>query len=274
MKSKYLLSGIFPLIGIIVLISFSNSTFAQIGGLSGSKLGALCVDVVDHHKIEFEPAFYTSVSKQRWDNDDHLEDIYGSSDSVIHNTGMAFRFTYGLWDKMEIGASISTDLQLSSFGLRYIIFANEKNGLAAIAGANIPFGNKTIDNSIRLQENIASVGGGAVFSSQFTENLSLDLNAQYMFFLQNTYEQNKGSYFLNADLGYYIFDHQLQFITALAYQSTSFESFDSHVLTLNPGVTIETGKNYIIVLSAPFDITGKNSNKNAGFLMALTLTFD
>lgn len=158
--------------------------------------------------------------------------------------------------------------------MSYINYTNEKIGVAAMAGTNIPFGNKAIDNSIRLAENIASFGGGAVFSSQFTENLSLDLNAQYMFFTQNTYEQNNGSYYLNADLGYYIFDHQLQLITALAYQSTSFEEFNSQVLTLNAGVTIETGNNYIIVVSAPFDITGKNANKNAGFLLALTLTFD
>ena len=48
----------------IVVIIIPASVFAQVGGLSGSKLGALCVDVVDHKKIEFEPAFFHVVSKK------------------------------------------------------------------------------------------------------------------------------------------------------------------------------------------------------------------
>jgi hypothetical protein len=261
------------LISISSLISPTDLQ-AQVGGISGSKLNAYCVDVVDHKKIEFEPAFFHFNSKTKWNDDGHLDNIYGTSDSVFHNTGINFRFTYGLWDKLEVGASVSTDLQTSNWGLRYVLYQKKKIGLALIAGANIPFGNKAIDKSLRLSDNIASVGGGAVFSTQFSENLSFDFTAQYMTFIKTTNENHKGSYYLSADIGYYILNHQLQFIAGLGYQQASFDKFTSSTLTVYPGVTVETGNNYIIVLSVPFDIYGTNANKNVGLLFALTLTFD
>jgi len=66
----------------------------------------------------------------------------------------------------------------------------------------------------------------------------------------------------------------LQFVGGLGYQQSIFEGFTDEVLTVYPGITVETGKNYIIVISAPFDIYGKNSIKNRGVSFALTLTFD
>jgi len=258
----------------IASLVISTSVFAQVGGLSGSKLGALCVDVVDNKTVEFEPAFFHVVSRKTWDDEGHLKDIFGSADSVIHTTGINFRFTYGLFDKLEFGASISTDLQLSNWGIRYIVYSKKKLGIALIAGANIPFGNKVVDNSIRLSDNLTSVGGGVILSTQFSENLSLDVNAQYMAFVKTTTEKHKGSYYFNADLGYYVFKHQLQLIAGVGYQQSAFDTFTSSTLTIYPGITVETGNNYIIVLSAPFDISGHNAIKNAGFALALTLTFN
>ena len=263
---------------LVILISgilfSSNIIRAQVGGLSGSKLNAFCVDVVDHKKIEFEPSFFHHSSKTSWNDDGHLDNIYGSSDSVIHNTGINFRFTYGLWDKLEIGASVSTDLQLSNWGLRYILYQKKKIGIALIACANIPFGNKVVDQSARLADNLASIGGGAVFSAQFSENFSLDINAEYMAFIRTTNDKHKGSYYINADVGYYILKHQIQFIAGLGYQQSNFAQFNSSILTVYPGVTIETGKNYIVVISVPFDAYGVNATKNVGVMIALTLTFD
>ena len=261
-----------PFIAILILLS--GKAISQVGGLSASKLVTLSVDVVDHHKIEFEPAFAHFNSNGNWDSDGQLHDLFGSSDSVRHTTGFNFRFTYGLWDKLEIGASISTDLQRSNWGLRYIVYSKRKLGFALIAGANIPFDNKDFDKSIRLADNLTSVGGGVVMTTQFNENLSLDFNAQYQAFIKETNEKHKGSYYFNAELGYYLFKHQFQIIGGLGYQQSVFNEFTDKVLTVFPGVTIETGKNYIIVISAPFDIYGENSIKNTGFVFALTLTFD
>lgn len=259
----------------LVVCSISVSAVnAQVGGISGSKLGAFCADVVDHKHIEFEPAFYHIRAKKYWDGNGDLQNIYSSSDSARAETGMNFRFTYGLWDRLELGTSISTDLSVSSWGARFVAYQNEKIGVAVIAGANIPFGNREVDGNTRITQLMTSIGGGGVFSAQFTENLSLDFNAQYMFFVRETDNNGKGSWYANADVGYYFFERQLQLIAGLGYQNSIFETYSDQILTVYPGVTIETGKRYIIVISAPFDVYGENALKNYGINFALTLTFD
>jgi len=263
--------SIFALVVCSISISAAN---AQVGGLSGSKLGAFCSDVIDHKHIEFEPAFYHIRAKKYWDANGGLQNLYSTSDSARAETGMNFRFTYGLWDRLEIGTSISTDLSVSSWGARFVAYQNEKIGVAVIAGANIPFGNREVDGKTRVSQLMTSVGGGGVFSAQFTENFSLDFNTQYMFFVRETNNDNKGSWYANMDVGYYFFQQQFQLIAGLGYQNSVFETYSDQILTVYPGVTIETGKRYIIVISAPFDVYGENALKNYGINFALTLTFD
>jgi hypothetical protein len=256
------------------LIFITLSVSAQVAGISGSKLDAVCVDVVDHHKIEFEPGIFHFSSHQHWDENGKLSDIYQSSDSINTSTGMAFRFTYGLWDRFEIGTSILTDLSISNWGMRFVLFNKKKYGMALIAGANIPFGNKTYDRSLRLSQDLISVGGGVVGSFYFNQKISIYMNDQYQSNVGKTAEGNKGSWYINADVGYYLFSNQLQLITGFGYQISEFETLRNSILTFYPGVTIETGKNYIIVLSTPFDIYGVNADKVHGINLALTLTFD
>lgn len=258
----------------LFLILVSLSVSAQVAGISGSKLNAVCVDVVDHHKVEFEPGIFHFSSHHHWDKNGNLSDIYQSSDSINTSTGMAFRFTYGLWDRLEIGTSILTDLSISNWGLRFVLFNKKKFGMAVIAGANIPFGNKIYDRSLRLSQDLISVGGGVVGSLYFNDLFSLDMNAQYQSYVGKTAEGNKGSYYFNADAGYYLFSGQLQLIAGFGYQISQFESLNNSILTLYPGISVETGKNYIIVLSAPFDIYGVNADRVHGITLALTLTFD
>ena len=261
---------------LLSLIAFfiSVSLSAQIGGLSASKFGALCVDVVDHKKVEFEPGFFHARSSQYWNNNGELKNFYSTSDSIKVVTGFYFRFTYGLWDKVEIGVALSTDLAMSQWGIRYAFLQRKKYGLALISGVNIPLGNRTIDQRVRATGNLMQTGLGLVGSYSFTENLSFDITGQYVHFLQATEDNDQGGIYLNADLGYYIWDHQLQFVVGTAFHSVSNDVGAHQALTINPGVTIETGNNYIIVLSVPFDVYGKREGKNVGFNFGLTLTFD
>ena len=262
------------IVSITVLLVITINGFSQVGGISGSKLGAYCVDVVDHHKLEFEPAIYHFQSRKTWDNNGNLNNFAMSGDSIKYISGINFRITYGLLDKLEIGTSFSTDLQLAGLGFRYVFFDNEKQGLAIMGGANIPIGNKTIDRSLRLSNTITSVGGGIVYSKYFNPDFSVDLNASYFHFVEHTADNHNGSIYANADFGYYFFNHQLQVIAGFGYQHNHYKSNDVHLLTFFPGVTIETGKRYIIVISAPFDVTGRNTDKAFGVSLALTLTID
>ena len=258
----------------LISLSFSTIIFAQIGGLSGSKLGSLCTNVVHHNKIEFEPSFFHARSSQYWDNDNKLHSIYSTEDSLKVVTGLSFRFTYGLWDKLEFGLSVSTDVSTANLGVRYIVLQKEKYGIAAITGLNIPLGNRTIDQTVRATGNIPQMGLGIVGSYNFSKNLSLDFTGQYLHFLEETNDYDKGGLHLNSDLGYYVFNHQLQLIAGLGYRFIQNKIGSHQTLTVFPGVTIETGESYIIVLSVPFDVYGQQENKNLGVNFALTLTFD
>lgn len=258
----------------LILIFYCTIAFSQIGGISNSKLYSINTDAIGHHTIEFEPTVYHANSSKYWNNEGDLQNSFSTSDSAIKNTGLAFRFTYGLWDVLEIGGSISTELGSTSLGLKYKFWSNDQMGFAAMAGANIPLGNKTIDKTIRLSDQLTSIGAGFIYTMNFSEVFSLDANAQYLFFAEETDDKNKGTLNLSTDIGYYIFNRNLQLIVGAGYLNSYFDSFNSSTLTLYPGVTVETGNNYVIVIQAPFDIGGKNALKNAGFALSLTLAFD
>lgn len=257
-----------------ILIISSYALIAQVGGVSNSKLASLNIDAIGHHTVEFEPTVYHFSSKKYWDNDGSLQNLYGSADSINKNTGLAFRFTYGLWDKLEIGGSISTDLAASSLGIKYKFWSNDKMGFAAIAGANIPLGNKTIDNSSRYSKPITTLGAGMIYTAYLSDRLSIDATGQYFFYTEKTDYDYKGSYYINSDIGYYVFNNTLQLIAGFGYQGSTMRDVHFNTFTMYPGLTVETGKRYVLVLQAPFDIAGKNSAKNVGVSFSLTITID
>jgi len=253
----------------ILSLFISIVSYGQIGGLSASKLASFSVGTVPSHKIEFEPSFSHLRSKTYWDNNGNKTNIFSTNDSVRNISAMSFRFTYGITDNLEFGVNVSPDVSMSNWGLRYVIHNGEDFGIAAITGMNIPLGNQTIDKRTRLAENILSIGLGGVMTYNFNENFSADFTAQYQLHLEEAQHHDKNSIFLNFDIGYYILKHQLQFATAFAYRTVQDDFGGHNVFSITPGVTIETGETFIIVLYAPFDIIGKNEVENHGFGFAI-----
>ena len=261
------------LVSLILVIFLSAQLFGQIGGISGSKLRSYCVDVVDHHHIEFEPAFYYGQSRRNWNNDSKLQNSFLTSDSINRYSGVGMRFTYGLFDKLEVGVSIPLDMKTGSFGARYVLMQKNNIGLALIGGLNIPMGEGSFNRGIKTEDNTTQAGFGGVFSYQKGESFSLDVNLEYDHFLKEPTSTKSGSLYFSADAGYYLFNRQLQLIGAVGYEHSHLTNkLNQTRLVVYPGATIE-GKNYIIVLTFPFDIYGRNVNKTTGFLLALTLTF-
>ena len=254
-------------------IFLAGQLYSQIGGISGSKLRSYCVDVVDHHHIEFEPAFYYGQSRQNWNNDAELQNSFLSSDSINRYSGVGMRFTYGLFDKLEVGISIPLDMKTGSFGARYVLMQKTNIGFALITGINIPMGDGSFNRGLKTEDNATQAGFGGVFSYQQGEHFSLDANLEYDHFLKKPSSTKVGTLYTSIDVGYYVFNHQLQLIGAVGYEHSHLvTTLSQSRLTLYPGATIE-GKNFIIVLTFPFDVYGRNVNKTTGFSLALTLTF-
>jgi hypothetical protein len=259
---------------LLILLSWLGSQiYAQIGGISGSKLRSYCVDVVDHHKVEFEPSFYYGQSRLHWNDDSKLEDTFSTTDSINRYSGLGMRFTYGLFDRFEIGVSVPMDMKTGSFGARFVVHQNKNIGFALIGGLNVPMGEGNYNRGYRTEDNTLQAGFGGVFSFQKGENFSLDVNIEYDHFLKEPTSTKTGTIYTSIDAGYYLFDHQLQLIGSVGLEHSHLNSgLNQTRLMIYPGVTIETGKRYIIVLAAPFDVYGRNINKTVGFLLALTLT--
>ena len=257
-----------------ILIFIGNFAFSQIGGISGSKLVSYCVNVVGHKKIEFEPSFHYVHSDNYWNKNGKLEDTFPNSDSVNNVSGMMFRFTYGLLKNLEVGISVPLNLSKSYFGARYVILEKKNFGVAAIAGFQLPMGDGVFSKHLHTEENTVQAGIGGVVSVSSGKNFSIDFNAQYDRFLKKPKSTKTNTYAVSADAGYYVFNHTFQLIGSLYYEYNQMEDRFQDMLLLSPGFTLETGKNFIIVMSVPFDVYGHLVDHGVGFSFALTLTFN
>ncbi len=259
---------------ISLLLVISTTLFGQIGGLSSSKIISLTAAVLPDKTIEYEPGFFLFRASEYWDANSDLQNIYSSSDSITLVSGMYFRVTYGLWDKLEVGVSISNDLSETQWGIRYKLLQNEKIGLAIISGMNLPWGNKPLSSKLRVSSNIPKVGFGVVGSVYSSTKLSFDFSAQYLNYIQKPDDNDRGEFILSLDAGYYILNNQILLLTAANYRLVNNVAISHSVLTIAPGFSVETGRNYAIAIAFPMDVYGKNENKNMALTFALTLSFN
>ena len=244
---------------ILLLISFviiKTSIFAQVGGLSASKLNTLSATCVSANQIEFEPSF--TISKNTG--------IYSSDGHIIRNSNpfensFGFRFTYGILDNLEAGFSLPIDVSAIQTGIKYHFFHSPKLLLASFGGFDFDF-----------SQNYALHGfdAGLITTLQHTDRISTDIQIDWHHDFQDHTISNL--LFLNSDFGIYI--GKIQYIMGINYNGTLFCNLPSHQLYLTPGVTIEPANNFLMVLSYPFTIFGENSLKNEYFSFALTITID
>jgi len=164
--------------GLLVLISCP--LFAQIAGISASKVAAPCVDPIDDHQVEFEPSYGIQTSKQFWDENGDLQDLYNSADSVELSSGLMWRISYGLLDdKMEVGISFSPDLSSFNWGTKMTVFQQEKTAISLMAGLYMPLGSRAYDKGNPTSDDLKSYGLGIINSWAFDETFSVDVNIQF-----------------------------------------------------------------------------------------------
>jgi len=141
--------------------------------------------------------------------------------------------------------------------------------LAGAIGLYMPLGNGFFNPNSNNINNLSTYGIGLVSTVYFDDNNSLDVTVQYQDYFTQT-DATGGTLFINADFGAYVFDKKLALIMAAGYQSTAYETGTQSKLTLYPGISIETGKLYGILISTANDVFGKNMQKTNGFFITLT----
>lgn len=254
---------------------FLNNARAQVGGISDSKLGTICTEAISKNTIEFESAFGTTQTNQYWDKNGKLFDTYQTSDSMELNSDLGFRFTYGAFENFEIGIALPADVSAVSWGMKYKFLSLDKLSFGAMFGLNTIFGNTVYNKSVKTIERTPTYAAGLASTYQINDDLSVDCDVQYQAFTQKIQEKHTNDLFINLGVGYFI-KGIVQPIIELNYGASNFDNSDVNLalLTLNPGVTIETAERFMIVLNTPIDISGKNTDKTTGLGFALTIMLD
>lgn len=241
----------------------------QIGGLSGSKLNSLCVDPVDKNQLEFEPGFYHLTSRKYWNDEGRIRNSFTTADSIYAESALRFRFTYGVTGKMEIGVNIPGDMSVGNWGFKYELYNDQTSAFALMGGLNTPFGNGTRNR--KSDDNSIQAGLGAIYSWSPTEDFSTDFSIQGMQSFPKP-EQEAAKYIsVSADAGYYLFNGKLQPAIGLGFQRFFCDNTRQYLLTLYPGLTIETGKDFVITIIHSIDLAGRNIERH--HITDLSFTF-
>lgn len=258
------------ILSVLFITIFSIYGKSQVGGISASKIGTYCVATVPHKDIEFEPALSISKSTRKWNSNSEIERIYSTRDSLDISSELSFRFTYGLTKKLEIGMSVPMDVSVVNWGIKQIILEKKNIGIAVIGGVNSPIHSGTYDKSGINRNNTSSIAIGVVLSYMVNNSLLIDFDIQTQKNVKKTECNN--NMFVNSDIGYYISNH-CQIIMGLSYYSSLYynNKLNSNLLFANPGISYETGDDFLIVVSSPLGLYGKNHKMSFSLNVAFTM---
>ncbi len=234
----------------ILIISFiTTQVWAQIGGLSASKLSAYNTSPVQTRKAEIEPSFYTYLLK------DSLNRPYFDRASLL-------RFTYGFNDNLEAGFITDLGINLLQLGSKYKFFDNDKLSMGLMGGINFDFSQKKMP--------LYSLAGGLICSYNFKPGFSLDANLT----LDKNFFDNSIDGSFVADIGYYfgIFQPILELSYSNNYYLKLKKFKDLFSATL--GFTFEPGENYLIVVGVPYFFNHRRNTEITGVSVAITITLN
>lgn len=242
----------------------------QIGGVTGSKISSFNAAAIPQGTAEFEPSYSFSSSSQFWDNDGTLQPLLGSNDIVQKNTSIALRMAYPMTEKLEVGSILTSNS--SSWSFKHLSYSRNKLDIGVMGGVNIPYGNTIIDKNNKQAGQVLSYGMGGIFSYQFTDDGSMDVNIQYQDYAGSADGLQNSDIFISADYGQYFDDQSWQLVASFLYQYSAYDQSSGSILSFTPGIIFEMKKDYLIVINGSFALTGSNNTKSNGMSIAWTIT--
>lgn len=257
---------------LFLFVFIWSNIHSQIAGVSNDKLVVVNPGSIATRSFEFEPAFGYLWSTKAFNNCGKLVSLNPEGDSTQVLRALGFRFTYGFAKNFEIGTTITSDLNTFALGIKYTFLQNEKSVMGAFLGTTFANESDFVFRNTGIFGKTASVVGGLAYMAIFSEKLSLDVDAQY----QNIFDGNSSysdDVYSAVEIGYR-FPKRVQLIGGFNFRYNHFKTDqpDAWLLTFNPGITVNSGKSFVIILYSPFDIAGRNNDKFNGFLFALTIT--
>ncbi|MBN2616192.1 MAG: hypothetical protein JXR71_10920 [Bacteroidales bacterium] len=265
------------LLTAVVVIFFNIHALAQVVGISNSKLNVYTAYTIDFRTLEVEPSFSWMSSRSAFDAQGRRLFYSPGKDSLQVSGDVYLRGTLSPMKNLEIGTFITSNLSSVSLGMKYLFWQNTQSALAFISGVNWSGKYKAIWSyhaGPGPEARITAYACGLVYSHQISDRFSWDTDIQYQKTISGGRSYLDDS-FVNSELGYYIMK-QLQLAGGFGYHSSynKIEGSNAYSFTFYPGMTIETGKSYVIILYGAFDLFGENTEVNRGINLSITLTFD
>ena len=261
------LNNTFPIIIITLMMLFAGNISAQVAGVSAHKLTLLSASILPEGTFEFEPAFSVLNSNNYFNENWETQQQEGRSTA----SSLDFRMTVGLTEQFEIGASISSNIEDINFGAKYLLSNNEDFSIALSGGTSLPAGNKFVEDSSLTNEYIYTASVGPVFSSNISENNSIDIALTY------TTALGKSSFvdqvYAGLGWGYNVRDN-LQLVLELAGYACINNELCSGKLSLFPGITYDIAENFSFAFGFQHDLIGKNEDNGFGYFGAFTISFN
>lgn len=247
---------------IIVLVgAYANTVFTQIGTASSNLLASFNAYTLPENLLEFEPTYTYSRSLGYFNPTGEYVDRAG----VDIGSSLYFRATYGVSDIVELGAGLTTELDILNLSAKVYLIGNDHLGFALMGGINsdITSGSRALSSLQR--QYILGIASHYIFSDALSVNASL----QY----QDLNSYQGSDIFFNSEVGYYV-NESLLTIAGFGWSRYSNSELPESVLfSLFPGFAIER-PSFAITFQGQFDITGINIPSTTSLGVSFTLILE
>ena len=240
---------------------------AQVVGVSANKLTLLSASILDKGSFEFEPAFSVFNSNNIFNERGNLSRI------AEHNisSSLDFRLTAGLTDNLEVGTSISSNIEEINFGSKYLLINNDDFGFVLSGGFSLPAGNKVLSDSEVRNELLYTATFGPVLSYNISDKSSIDFALSYTTAIGKV----KFDDLFYGGIGWgYSFSEKLQAVLEVAGYACFDNELCSGKLSVFPGFTYDIIENFSFAYGFQYDFMGKNEDGGFGYFGAFTISFN
>ena len=244
---------------------FAVNAFAQISGISNSKIVIPESGTVPAGTFEFEPAFEVFRSNQKWDQDGNLFNL----NSRTTESALGFRLTAGFKHNIEAGLVVPQDASSLNFGLKWQFRSGGDASLALQSGINFDTKSGVRSNEAKTAR---TLGSGLVLTYVISEKLSIDSDFTFSHHSNDiTDEPVNWSNTLNIGIGYNL-NEKFQGIEEL---NSGRSYFADSVLTASKttgvlGFTYYASELAKVIMAVKYDLFGSNNVKGIAYIGAFT----
>ena len=252
----------------LVLLTFNTGIiYAQISGISNSKVVVPGTETVGERTFEFEPAFEFFSPKSEWDSNSDLVTF----DSSSTESSYGFRLTTGLKENLEVGMIIPSDLSSLNFGLKWLFWSRRDLSAALQSGLNFD----DLNESRHKNKGIAKIFGfGLVMTYEPEDKISIDSDISFSFYtaeIDGRSVSHSGTFDIGVSyrlLKYFhsVVEYNINWIT---FENRNFDSkIGSGIL----GFTFGASPSTLVIMGLQYDVHGTNNPKGVRYIAAFTFT--